>query len=218
MLEGIKLVIYDLDGVLVDSSGAICIAFNRVLEEVGVEALPEEDIRRMIGEPLNAMFRKVIPEESVGLVNGYFERYREIFSGISTMHTRVLDGVEETLAYFMEKGLKQSLATNKTTGEAVRILEHVGLRWYLDLLLGFTDVENPKPSPDIIRLTLDWLGVEAMNAVLVDDSPTGLEAGEKAGVHTVAVTTGYLRRGQLAYSDPDYVIDDLLELMGIIVC
>jgi len=216
MLTGIRLIIYDLDGVLVDTSDAICLSFNAALEDAGEPQCTDEEIRSMIGVPLDEMYRRVLPRERWGLIEGCFKRYREAFMNISLKHTRILVGVEATLTHFEEEGLQQVLATNKSTPEAEKILAHLGIDGYFDLLIGYDDVPNPKPSPDMILLALEAMGVEPHEAVLVEDSPTGLAAGKGAGVFTVAVATGFYDVGVLAASEPDYLIGELKGLREIV--
>ncbi len=132
MLTGIRLIIYDLDGVLIDSSDAICLSFNAALEDAGEAPCSDEKIRGMIGVPLDEMYRRVLPPERWGLVEGCFERYREVFMEVSLDHVRILDGVEATLSHFEEEGLQQCLATNKSAPEAEKILAHLGIDGYFD--------------------------------------------------------------------------------------
>ncbi|MEE8354444.1 MAG: HAD family hydrolase [Candidatus Bathyarchaeia archaeon] len=216
MLTGIRLIIYDLDGVLVDTSDAICLSFNAALQDAGQPPCTDEEIRSMIGVPLDEMYRRVLPQERWGLIEGCFERYREVFMDISVEHTRMLEGVEETLSHFEEEGLQQCLATNKSTPEAEKILAHLGIDGYFDLIVGYDDVPNPKPSPDMILLALDAMGMEPGEAVLVEDSPTGLAAGKAAGVFTVGVATGFYSAKTLAGFAPDYLIDEIRALREIV--
>jgi HAD superfamily hydrolase (TIGR01509 family) len=216
MLTGIRLIIYDLDGVLVDTSDAICLSFNAALEDAGEAPRSDEEIRGMIGVPLDEMYRRVLPRERWGIVEGCFKRYREVFMEVSLDHVRILDGVEATLSHFEEEGLQQVLATNKSAPEAEKILAHLGIDGYFDLMVGYDDVSSPKPSPEMILLALDAMGVEPDEAVLVEDSPTGLAAGKGAGVFTVAVTTGFYDAGVLAGSKPDYIIDEIKGLREIV--
>ena len=216
MLTGIRLIIYDLDGVLVDTSDAICLSFNAALEDAGEAPCSDEEIRAMIGVPLDEMYRRVFPQERWGLVDGCFKRYREVFMDVSLEHARILDGVEATLTHFEDEGLQQCLATNKSTPEAEKILTHLGIDAYFDLIVGYDDVSSPKPSPEMILLALDAMGVEPDEAVLIEDSPTGLAAGKGAGVFTVAVPTGFYSAETLTDSEPDYLIDEIKALREIV--
>jgi phosphoglycolate phosphatase len=95
MLTDIHLIIYDLDGVLVDISDTICLSFNAALEDAGEPPCTEEVIRSMIGIPLDEMYRRVPPQERWTLIEGCFNRYREVFNDISVEHTRMLNGARD---------------------------------------------------------------------------------------------------------------------------
>jgi len=216
MLAGIRLIIYDLDGVIVDTSGAIIISFNAALRDVGAKPRSPEEIRSMIGVPLDEMYRKVLPRWKWRHIEGLIIRYREVFNGVSREHARVLDGVEETLTHFEEEGINQCLATNKSAPEAEKILIHLGIEGFFDLIVGYDDVANPKPSPEMILLALDGMGATPREAVLIEDSPTGLKAGKAAGDHNVAVSTGFTDTATLREQNPDYLIDDIRGLKEIV--
>lgn len=217
MLKNIEMIIYDLDGVLIDSREAICDTFNQVLGELGEGRYPDEDIREMIGEPLVDMFKKALPSRKHNLIQSCYDRYVEIYRYVAPLSISLLPGVEETLSYFTRARLKQSLATTKRSDVACFILEHLGIREYFDLLLGVNDVKEPKPSPEVVNLALSRLRVKKKAAVFVEDTTIGLEAGKRAGVFTVAVTTGTHSKEKLGEVDPDYIIDDLRALKKIIV-
>ncbi len=165
---------------------------------------------------MEEMFRRVLPEEKHDRIGCCFDRYLAIFSEVSPIHTRILDGVEETLRYFEAKGVKQTLATNKSSAEAERILGDLGIRHLFDLVLGLNDVDTPKPSPEMILLTLERMDVEPGKAVLVEDSPTGLAAGKASGVHTVAVTTGTHAEDVLIPWEPEYTLECICGLMEVV--
>jgi HAD superfamily hydrolase (TIGR01509 family) len=217
MLRGIRLVIYDLDGTLIDSNEAIVEVFNRVVVELGEKELPRAVVEEMIGLPYNEAFRRVLPEAKHSMIPWCWERYREIYAEFAPGKTRILPGVEMALAHFKMLGLKQSVATLKHSDVASKILERLGLLSYFDLVLGITDVTNPKPASDVIDLTLTRLQVDPREAVFVEDTTIGLEAGKKAGVYTVGVTTGTDDRERLAVLSPDYIVDGLRELTHLIL-
>lgn len=203
MLHGIRLVIYDLDGTLIDSTEAIVETFNRVVEEQGEPTCSRGTIKEMIGLPLTEMFRRVLPPKKSGCVKACWDRFIEIYADLGLRKTRILPGVSETLAHFKETGYLQSIATTKRSDVATRLLHKLDLLQYFDLVLGINDVASPKPAPDIINLTLKRLGVEPREAVFVEDTTIGLEAGVRARVHTVGVTTGIHDRERLSTCHPD---------------
>jgi HAD superfamily hydrolase (TIGR01509 family) len=216
MLCGIRLVIYDLDGTLIDSKEAIVESFNRVVEELGEEACPAESIGEMIGLPLTEMFQRVLPEKKHDRIQACWDRFIVIYADVGPRKTRILPGVEETLKHFKDGVYLQSIATTKRGDVASHLLSDLGLRDYFDLVLGINDVAAPKPAPDIINLTLKRLDVKPKESVLVEDTTIGLEAGKKAGVHTIGVTTGTHDRMKLATLNPNYIVDGLQELTHIL--
>ena len=216
MLKGIRLVIYDLDGTLIDSTEAIMETFQTILRAEGVPLPAPGVIESLIGEPMPEILRRLLPLERRGEVQHFWDAYIPVYARISPLKTRVLPGAAEALSGFRARGLMQSIATQKKCAVATRVLGELGLLGDLDLVCGIDDVANPKPAPDIVELTLRRLGVEPGEAVMVDDTTTGLAAGKNAGVHTVGVTTGTHSREKLLTLEPDYVIDSLGELSAII--
>jgi len=150
VLHGIRLVIYDLDGTLIDSTEAIVETFNRVIVEQGEPSCPRGAIEEMIGLPLTEMFRRVLPAEKHGGVQACWDRFIEIYADVGPRKTRILPGVPETLAQFKAAGYLQSIATTKRSDVAKRLLNKLGLLGYFDLVLGINDVAHPKPAPHII--------------------------------------------------------------------
>lgn len=216
MLHGIRLIIYDLDGTLIDSTMAIVETFNRVVEEQGEPVCPNIEVEEMIGLPLTEMFRRVLPPPKHVRVQACWNRFIQIYADVGLRKTQILPGVMETLSFFKNADYMQSIATTKRSDVASSLLSKLGLLHYFDLVLGITDVDSPKPAPDIISLTLNRLGVEPREAVFIEDTTIGLEAGVRAGVHTVGVTTGTHDRERLSILHPDYIIDGLSELMQLI--
>jgi len=215
MLRDVELIIYDLDGVLIDSTEAIAEAFEHTLREIGVE-FEEAKLMSLMGHGLIRILGEVLPEEHRGKEWELRERYIHHFQNSDTRLTRLLPDVEETLMRFKERGYRQSVATNKTSSEAKRILELLGVDDVFDLVVGFLDVPNAKPAPDMIFYTLERLGVEKEHAVFVDDTAFGLRAGVEAGVNTVGILTGYHSREQLMEVQPDYVVDSMHELLQLL--
>lgn len=214
MLRGVDLVIYDLDGVLIDATQAIVNSFTLTFQEVGATLNPE-DVTSRIGYSLVDILKELLPEHRDRAWE-LRDRYIHHFQEQSQENVRLLPGVAETLGTLRARGYMQSLATNKTNTEADRILTQLGVRGLFDLLVGFMDVAYPKPAPDMINLTLERLGVPRERAVFVDDTTVGLAAGVGAGVRTVAITTGTHGRDLLETVNPDAIIDDIRELLSLL--
>jgi phosphoglycolate phosphatase len=216
MLRGIRLVIYDLDGTLIDSTEAIVETLNTILRDEGVEPPAPGVIEALIGEPMPNILRALLPPERHVDVQHFWDAYIPVYARISPEKTRILPGVTETLTDLQHRGLKQTVATQKKGAVATRVLRELDLLKHMSLVLGIDDVAHPKPAPDIIELTLKHLSVRPEEAVFVDDTVVGLTAGKNAGVHTVGVTTGPQNEEKLSTLSPDYVIHNMSELRRII--
>ncbi len=216
MLSGIRLVIYDLDGTLIDSTEAIVDTFNIILRDEGVPLPAPGVIQSLIGEPMPEILKKLLPPERQGEVQRFWDAYIPVYARISPEKTRILPGVPETLRAFKARGLLQSIATQKKCAVATRVLSELGLIGDIDLVCGIDDVAHPKPAPDIVELTLRRLSVKPGEVVMVDDTTIGLASGKSAGVHTVGVTTGTHGRARLLTLEPDCVIDRMDELPRLI--
>ncbi len=211
MFSGVRLVIYDLDGVLIDSNRAILESFRLTLEEIGEPYVPDAIMAR-IGVSLYQIFREILPEEYHDRVEELRQIYIKHFQSLDIKYTRLLPDVTETLRLVKGMGFLQSLATNKTVTEAERILDELGVADYFDLMVGFMTVDKPKPEPNMILYSLEKLGVKASEAVLVDDTFVGLTAGVRAGVQTIGITTGNNTRDQIQSVNPTVVIHHLSDL------
>ena len=215
MFKDIELVIYDLDGVLIDCTKSIVESFRLVHEEIGEPFNPDVVLSR-IGVGLLQIFREILPEKHHDNLDELRLSYIRNFQGLGSENINLLPGVEDTLSELNRRGFKQSVATNKTASEAVRILTDLGMDRYLDYYTGYGTVEKIKPEPDMILYNLDHFGVPPEKAVFVDDTRTGLTAGIKAKVNTVGITTGYNTMEQIQEICPSTIIHSLRELTEII--
>ena len=216
MFRDIKLVIYDLDGVLINSNRAILESFRRTMMEVGEEFKPDMILDR-IGYGLYQIFIDTMPAEYQGRLEELRQLYIKHFQSLNMSYIVLLPEVTETLQTLKTRGYLQSVATNKTVTEAERILSELGVSDYFDLMAGFMTVDKPKPEPDMILYLLEKLGVEPFEAVLVDDTSVGLTAGIKAGVHTIGITTGNNTLEQIQSVNPDAIVHNMRDLPGILI-
>jgi AHBA synthesis associated protein len=210
-VEGLAGVVFDLDGVLVDSIHVMRRAFQRAYEEVvgGGEApfgtycrylgwyFP--DIMRAMGLPLE--MEAPFVRESVRLMD----------------EVGAFDGVSDILAGLRATGLRLSIATGKHGWRARKLLDRLDLAAHLDAVVGGDDVARPKPAPDSVLLALSRMGVPARRAVMVGDAVADLRSGRAAGTRTAAALWGQGADEELLAEAPDLVFArpaDLLLLAG----
>lgn len=203
------LIIFDLDGTLVDSSPDIRNAINHVIQPFGGAPVGSEETQALVGEGAMRLMEKIVETRSLPvaaseLLPPFLSYYEEHLLD----ETIVYPGVIEVLEALGD--VRKAVVTNKHRYLSSRTLETFGLARYFDLVVGSDTTPEKKPSPVPIRHVLDSFGIQPERAVIVGDSTYDVEAGKNAGIATVAVTYGY-RPAELL-RDADILISAMNEL------
>jgi phosphoglycolate phosphatase len=208
----IKLLIFDLDGTLVDTSEDITAALNYAISPLGLSPLGVRDTIGLIGEGITRLIEKALGGEDQHLREEALGRFVDYYSNHLAVHSRPYPYVRATLEKLGDT--KKAVLSNKKTNLSERLLKELGLADYFDIIAGSDDASEMKPAAAPIHNLLSRLGLSPADAVIVGDSSFDIEAGKSAGVKTIAVTYGYRPREQLVGAD--YVIDDIIELVPIL--
>ncbi|MDH4233492.1 MAG: HAD-IA family hydrolase [Nitrospirota bacterium] len=208
MAMKIKLIIFDLDGTLVNSSVDITNALNYAVEPYGLEKLTVERTISLVGEGVTRLIEKLLGEKWAALKNAVLERFLEHYSQHLTDFTAPYPGVPETLEQLVN--YRMAVISNKREDLSRRLLENLGLAGYFEIIWGSDSVSEKKPSPVPVLEMLKKVSCGPHEAVLVGDSNYDIEAGKAAGVRTVAVSYGF--RDVRLLQDADFVIDSMREL------
>jgi phosphoglycolate phosphatase len=208
----VDLVVFDLDGTLIDSAGDLAASVNAALERLapGTPAVPLERVRTFVGEGAGVLVARTLAAAGVSVST---EKALPVFLecyGARLLDTTVLyPGVRESLDALCDRTL--AVLTNKPGGMSRRILEGLGVAGRFTRICGADDVPAKKPDPAGLRMLLDETGIPPASAALVGDSAIDVRTGRAAGVLTVGVTYG-LDPSSLAAAPPDVLIVDLREL------
>lgn len=207
----VELIIFDLDGTLVDSSVDIANAINYAIEPYGVNSLTVQETITLVGEGITKLMENVIKKEGIEADRDLLvEKFLEHYSAHLTDNTGVYAGVVETLKNL--DGYIKAVISNKRESLSVKILNDLGLLKYLNIVVGSDTTAGKKPSPIPVFYVLERFGIRAENAVMVGDSNFDIEAGKAAGVKTIAVTYGYRPKDVL--KGADLIIDSMEELFN----
>jgi len=208
-LHNFAFYIFDVDGTLVDSAADICGAIQGVLSHTAANSVPDEFLRRYIGRHLIDLYTDLLPALDMAKKEALVQEYRTIYAARDHQSTKAYPGVVETLAKLPGK---KSTATTKGTPTTRIVLERFQLLPYFDHVQG-TDGFPAKPSPDVIFKAIEGLAAAREDCLFVGDSPADMEAAQRAGVKSCAVTYGYGQRDEMALWSPDFWIDDIRELV-----
>jgi len=205
----IKLVIFDLDGTLVNSIADITNALNYAIEPYGFEQLTIERTTSLVGEGVTRLIEKLVGQKAADLKDVVLKRFLEYYSEHLTDFTVPYPGVRETLEMLVN--YRKAVISNKREDLSKRLLETLELSGYFDIIWGSDSVTEKKPSPAPVLEMLKKLSCGPDEAVMVGDSNYDIEAGRAAGVSTVAVSYGYRHISLL--KDADFIIDNMKELI-----
>ncbi len=210
----VDLIIFDLDGTIVDTCEDITRALNFCLRKYGISEFTKNEVKNMIGEGVKKFIEKAL--EQRGLSKSLLENILDCFVSYYTEHiadyTKPYPGVIETLEKL--QGIKKAIISNKLTTLSVKTLISTGLINYFDFVAGNDFFPEQKPSPLPLLETIEKFRIKKENTLIVGDSNIDIEAGKSAGIKTVAVTYGY--RESYLLKDADFKIDKFEDLLKII--
>lgn len=209
----IRLIIFDLDGTLVDSSTDIANALNVASKPFGILPMTVKETEEIIGGGLKRLIELLLAREG-STVDGtkLLKRFLSEYSSHLTDHTRPYTAVPETLATL--DGITKTILSNKLTSFTVEIVKRFGLAHFFSSIQGGDVVVEKKPAPTSILALLDQFTTDKREAMIVGDSIYDVEAGHRAGIHTVAAMHGYGAPGFDV--NADFRINSFSELPGIV--
>jgi beta-phosphoglucomutase family hydrolase len=181
-------VLFDLDGVLVDSRAHHLTAWQRFARERGIEPEPGY-FHRTFGLRNDAILGGLVGGASEADLERMAEEKERIFREIARGRIALLPGARELLAFLREQEVAKAVVTSTPRANLEMILESLGLAGWFEALVTAEDVTRGKPDPEGFLLAARKLGIEPRRCVVIEDAPAGLEAAKAAGMRAIGVTT-----------------------------
>jgi len=212
------LVVFDLDGTLVDSVRDLADSTNDVVTSYGAEALPGEAVAAMVGEGARKLVERALEARSLAVpIDEALARFREIYDRRLLVHTRpyagIVDGVGELSA-----AATLAVLTNKPEAPARRILEAFGLAGRFAGILGGDGRFARKPDPEGLRHLMRESSASPGETLLVGDSAIDVETARRAGVGLCLARYGFgWARGGIDLIEGDVVVDDPRDLVRAVM-
>ncbi|ECP9053890.1 TPA: HAD family hydrolase [Campylobacter jejuni] len=190
-----KTILFDLDGTLIDSTDAILNSFQGAFKALGLTSKNNEEIKNLIGYPLEQMFRMLYPDK-VNLSKEFVLAYREIYAQIYLEQTTLLPKAKEALELGSEIA-DLGIVTTKGGKFTPILLDYLAVKKFFKTLITLEDVTNPKPSSEPIILALKGLNKTQENAYMIGDTILDIQAAISANITPLALTCGYGNENEL---------------------
>ncbi len=207
------VVVFDLDGTLVDTIGLIVASYQHAFTTVLGREEDETVIRSWIGQPLIRGFRSIDPVRADELFATYLDWNRANTERLIRRYA----GIDTLLADLAAAGVRVAAATSKLRGPAKDAVRLTGLDTHLDVLVTMEDTDAHKPDPAPLLLAVERLGSTVGDAVYVGDAVVDVRAARNAGMAAVGVTWGAGTREAVVGSVPDVVADTVDQLRAALL-
>ncbi len=213
-----RLVIFDLDGTLLNTIGDLAVSCNAVLAQRGLPQHSYEAYCHFVGNGIMRLVERALPEElrtpsTIDAVRRDFVAY---YLAHIDEHTLPYEGIPELLAELQQQGVRLAVASNKFQAGTEKLIDRYfpGIRF--DVVLGQRPDVPLKPDPAVVGEILRATGVGAADVLYVGDSGVDMQTAAAAGVRSVGVTWGFRDRAELERSGAQRIVDRPAEILGLL--
>jgi len=209
----IQLVVFDLDGTLVDAYEAVASSLNRALNKLNLPSVDDESIKRNVGWGERSLLGAFVSQENL---DAALLIYREEHRKALSVSTKFMPGALELLSALKEKKYKLAIATNRPGWSTTIILKYLKIDHFFDYVLSADDIKAPKPSGEILLRVMEKLLTSAEDTLYVGDMTIDIETGNNAGVRTISVVTGSSTEQEIRDLKPFKIILNIVEVLDIL--
>jgi phosphoglycolate phosphatase len=203
----VDLLIFDLDGTLIDSKDDLAHSVNATRSHLGLPPLEHDTVSSYVGNGAPVLMRRALgPEASEAEVQRALEYFLAHYEEHKLDCTRAYPGIPEALETLKREGVRLAVLTNKPVRISGRILEGLGLRDYFARVYGGNSFEQKKPDPIGVHTLLSEMRVEPESALMVGDSSVDVRTARNAGIRVMGVTYGF-QPESFTDDPPDMMVD-----------
>jgi pyrophosphatase PpaX len=208
----IKAILFDLDGTLINTNNLIMQSFKHAFKTYLNRDIEESEIVKFFGVPLEKAVASFGEENAEGIIKAFREfneeKHDELAEGF--------EGIEEALKSLKAMGLSLGIVTSKRQLMAHRSLKLINIFDYMDVIITPEDTDKHKPDPDPIFKACEVLKVSPAEIIMVGDSIYDIQCGINAGSETCAVTYTEFAMDEIKELNPQYIVDNIMDLVDII--
>ena len=207
------LIIFDLDGTLVNAYTAIIKSFNYTMRKVNAPVQKGRIIRRAVGWGDKNLLKPFVKRDALDRA---LVIYRAHHTQALLQWSRVIPGVKGLLTALKKKGRKLAVASNRPAKFTQILIRHLKIKPYFDYVLCADELKHGKPHPEILNAIMRKLSAKPSQTIYVGDMAIDIRAGKRAKVKTIAVTGGSSMRAELKKEKPDLILKRAADLLKML--
>lgn len=215
-LEAPRAAIFDLDGTLVDSLNDIANAINEALSNIGLSQVASAQIRSWVGDGLPALCERAATHvNAADRSDQLLAEARCTYDAHCTRTTRPYPNMLKTLDLLKSAGIPMAVLSNKPDPFVLRIVADLALEKYFVACRGYRTEADKKPAPRVARMIAEQMNAPPERIAFVGDSTVDIETAQNANMRSIGVTWGLQSREKISQKNPDWIVDDALEILKI---
>ena len=210
-----KLLIFDLDGTLIDSVPDLAKAVNFTLNSLNIDTFSEDTIRKWVGNGAQTLVKRALSGDTIisnNINEDLFNKALNIFLDYYSNHlydsTTLYKNVKGTLTTLKQNGYILTIVTNKPFDFIKPILEALNIEELFEYYIGADSLDIKKPSPKPLLHVCKKLNIDYSNTVMIGDSKNDILAAKSANMESIAVSYGYNYNEHISTYNPDIVVDN----------
>jgi len=212
-----KLIMFDLDGTLIDSLPDLASAIDNTLIELGRKPAGIDKVKLWIGNGAKVLIQRALTDSFANdlIEEEISQQALELFFNFYANHsnTKLYDGVKKFLKYLHKNKIKMALITNKPEQFLTPLLDNLEITKYFQWIIGGDTLPTQKPDPTALLLVMKMAKVTKQECLFIGDSKSDVLAAKAAEIPCIALTYGYNHGADIKDENPDLVIDNLSELL-----
>jgi phosphoglycolate phosphatase len=214
MVKQYKLVIFDLDGTLLDTLTDLANAANQTLAQWHFPEHPINDYKYFIGDGVYKLIERALPEDqrSPAMINHVVDRFKINYFNKQTDQTKPYDGVMEILKFLSQRSIKMAVASNKYHQASLDVVKHYFGNDFFDIVLGQRQGVEPKPNPRIVEDILDFTGCCPSQTLFIGDSGVDIRTAIHSNCTAVGAAWGNRPKEELQNNGAQFILEHPIEI------
>lgn len=222
-MDSKELILFDLDGTLVDSAPDLALAVNHMLKTLSRDTFDSELIRSWVGNGAEVLVKRGLSGSTVinedmdsALVSKALETFLSFYAKSLCVATVTYKNVHNTLERLQKAGFRMVIVTNKPFDFVKPLLDGLDLTHFFELTVGGDSLTRRKPDPLPLLHVCETLNLSVDQCIMVGDSKNDIIAAKAAGMHSIGVSYGYNYGEDISVYEPDFVVDDFSDIFPIL--